>query len=1655
MGKKKAYLVDGNPVVVEDKDISTFLKEVPDAQEAKAFLVGNDSIAVALKDLPSFMKEVPNAKPLFEDGEPKQSDPYAPKPVTFGTTTSVSPIIPEKPKQRDFTQLKALQVQNEKWTNEKKVMAAHIDNMKESLAYTNPNQQSMFGETTGNNKREVASYVESLDQMTTSVKENNDKQIAILTKVFDKDIKPNYKQFVGRAGYGGIEVPNAGMVQEYTDNLMKEMGVDNADDNKRDFIKNAANQYISSLNTYEKITPEAEKIFEKNTGKSMKTAMDEEQKKLYAPIIEIDKQYEAQSKMLPKIVDAQYQDEMAQIGKDAEHLNQQIKNESAQVDQHFAEMGKQLQAASVNMNQQQYDAALNILNQQYKEAQAEKFDNYTMAFGAVVAQEAKINNQRKTDYAKQNQLNYNAYLTKRNAEMAKLSKDKGYSKEFQQQYEKAFNEAYAQHNKNVVNQLNKNQDDDSVPNVIAISAMKSMSSSLNNLAKSIGLRGLSDGLEKVESGIQMSPKQMGDALEDPNTFKNSTGLLDDIKINLKVTASDLFSKTGAATAGQIAGSGAVGMAMAAGSAYMGNALGVSEGLTMAVGGLVSWAQETHDIKKGIYKQVYATTNDVQLAEQAADIGFESQLYIMGLNMVQMAKFMPDAELLTNMVKNPILRRGAIIGAEQLSNTFEEFYQNAFENSVTDPLRAYQQKTFTDAGDYFTAKLFKQTALQTLPMMGQSAVITFASGAGKGLSGIQKYRADKLQQMRADALLSSQIAKMGDNFGAQQLTQFYDVQGGAATITSITQLQAKGKITAEKATELVGALLNHDRHNIEAKKLSLQGSNLYAYTGLRQKQDEVERDLLSAATEEEKATLNAKKGFIQGLITELTTKGTADIVLFRYKNGVQLTMTQAEATKVLMEEGAAQHIQDAGIEVIAMGKTEKPIQDIVSQIVANLSEKAAATTSDTQTETTSDNNTTQPETQPQTAEERAAAVLARVKRAPQTEKQKLEEELKTATDQEVRTNIGEQITLHETKAQHEQKLKEIEGNIANLSENGKVLENLAKINALAAEKTKTEESISDIDKQLKTKQNERETKAQKGRKKDVLNKGWHDLEEADRITVGGVGAKVDGVNKNLNGSVFSINYTLDDGTKGEARISGQDIVDENGKAVLLKMDNVIQSETDIKKRISDIESLLSSDNASMQETGSGNLIKEAREELQKELADLKSKQTKQPTSDNKKPTFENVPILTRTSEEVELAKNEVWNNLSKLEVGSVIENSDGEIKVIVEKSTDKKGNQLIGIVTYIRQEDGSLRQMTNQIWASKRSDGKIKLEYNPHETGTNSKGERVTVTDQITDKKIDLSKENIFTTDEDGNIVQINKAPEATSDNEKPLSKPETKIEKKTETTSGDNVIQSESNPALRDVESTAKALSSDTLSEETVDAIEDLYLKESGTYRGFFTRMGDLLFTKSKGVDVKNMTQQSLKEKGIDPIAFNKERNEFLRNNEKLILSEYYHKAKREKSDAELVKAVESLLSKEQTQKTTSDKKNETTTDKGRPTKGDRGVQDEASGVGDGVPTKKEEAAAKGEAEQKNEQTDSTSKLEYIQEDQIPESVMVDVLDAKGNNVKVMDDILGRDGKKIGQELVNKQATLTKKDVIKKQREISNKENRLINLIDCITKKKK
>ena len=287
----------------------------------------------------------------------------------------------------------------------------------------------------------------------------------------------------------------------------------------------------------------------------------------------------------------------------------------------------------------------------------------------------------------------------------------------------------------------------------------------------------------------------------------------------------------------------------------------------------------------------------------------------------------------------------------------------------------------------------------------------------------------------------------------------------------------------------------------------------------------------------------------------------------------------------------------------------------------------------------------------------------------------------------------------------------------------------------------------------------------------------------------------------------------------------------------------------------------------------------------------------PTNQNDKPTFDNVPIFTHTAEEVEFAKNEVFDNLSKLEVGSVIENSDGEIKVVTEKSTDKKGNQLIGIVTYERQADGSLRQMTNLVWASKYADGEIKLDYSPHSTGTNLKGERVTVTDKITGDKIDLSKENIFTEDKDGNLVQINKVEPISAESKGSASKDEQpsevkKVDEGSVGVGGDVTFQGKRGQA-----------DSITFDGKTIKQGEEIELNDVNISQD--DSMPDLRSGKYK------VRMLSVDTNGKSATLTLTDGNELITTTVKDLrkaTSEAYHKAKKDGSNPELVKAVEDLL---------------------------------------------------------------------------------------------------------------------------------------------------
>ena len=136
------------------------------------------------------------------------------------------------------------------------------------------------------------------------------------------------------------------------------------------------------------------------------------------------------------------------------------------------------------------------------------------------------------------------------------------------------------------------------------------------------------------------------------------------------------------------------------------------------------------------------------------------------------------------------------------------------------------------------------------------------------------------------------------------------------------------------------------------------------------------------------------------------------------------------------------------------------------------------------------------------------------------------------------------------------------------------------------------------------------------------------------------------------------------------------------------------------------------------------------------------------------SFDSVPKLVYTKEEGQKVQDQVFAIVSNLAIGTVIKNGDG-IQIITENSISKNGSQVIGITEFERQKDGSLIQTGDTQFVIKNKEGKIKSDYNPHTTYTNTNGQRVTETAQITNENIDLSKEKILVNDSDGNLVESN------------------------------------------------------------------------------------------------------------------------------------------------------------------------------------------------------------------------------------------------------------------------------------------------------------
>lgn len=140
---KKTYKIGEDIYDIEESDVSSFLKQAPNAKEVKSFLIGKDTFDVEIPDVDAFLKQVPDAKPLFDEVKKKeQAIPVdgqqfggkSKEPLLPLTSSTASPSVSKKPKS----------IIPSEFTVEKPVSTATADNRDLALTVESRSQRKDY-----------------------------------------------------------------------------------------------------------------------------------------------------------------------------------------------------------------------------------------------------------------------------------------------------------------------------------------------------------------------------------------------------------------------------------------------------------------------------------------------------------------------------------------------------------------------------------------------------------------------------------------------------------------------------------------------------------------------------------------------------------------------------------------------------------------------------------------------------------------------------------------------------------------------------------------------------------------------------------------------------------------------------------------------------------------------------------------------------------------------------------------------------------------------------------------------------------------------------------------------------------------------------------------------------------------------------------------------------------------------------------------------------------------------------------------------------------------------------------------------------------------------------------------------------------------------
>lgn len=905
--KKKYYLLDGQPVEVDEQHVGGFLKANPSAIEGRAFVTPEkDTVVVEGKHVDGFLKAYPKATELYPV---EKKNPIASPLQTGASPSSGVPlrnVAQPTPAQKIAPSVAVGLTPDSKNIFEQyedmSMLSYSPDKVRASMTVRKDDPPEVRSQKI----RAAKKYEDDLRIKSSEYP----KVLSSINKEVDDIVKGIDVSKMTTRTVTGTEEPNDEAISEWAKEEARKRGVkDDGLFQKR--LWDAARSEVSFGIVKPEVMSEAEKIYKSTTGGSLFSDMSKDAIGLQAKKKSVESDLQSYSDNIRSSASSDFNSTFSQeFGLPPKELaDKRVYDAESAARQIASSMDKYaplIQGDKFIGNEQQYA-------QYVAEYQAVK-DQLSQLEKSYAEESAKIL-ERTSFIANDINSRYNKQLYQKQAEATDaFNRD---VRAFEEKYGKMKPQMEADYKKSV----NKAYEDVMKKRGLDLENKSyALTKLLNRVAPGSGYMVQVGGqyLSSLGSGIKAISSSIGWRDGEVLGSQMSTAFnMGDAEIN---EVSELFSSKGLRSTGQFAGAMTTSMvpAIIAGAATFG--VGATPFVSGAVASLVAFGSESMDLTGRMYDDTFSQTGgDVRRSSENAARTMKSQMGLMPTYGIEMLPFF--GKMSGGLIKKFITGGSIEFLTESL---LQEYPQNVAEKVIK------EGASFRDAPRYMSWSedpegkkvSLKHTMLQVPQtfLMGGGGAVKQGISEQEAISRGAKALASKMNLGEmTGAEIDMSIAQIVKDNGVEFAKAFIGAQfvAGAVDESAVKRMMEAADFASNVNPKIESMNLDED-HKFVAYQLLVQAERL-------RKNAEAESEPIL------KKTIESKLSNLQRQIDTMFSGGNAEYVKMSFQDGTTTVMT-TDAFRVAMQQpGFAKELM-SGVEVSAFGKESEAIQKEVASIM---------------------------------------------------------------------------------------------------------------------------------------------------------------------------------------------------------------------------------------------------------------------------------------------------------------------------------------------------------------------------------------------------------------------------------------------------------------------------------------------------------------------------------------------------------------------------------------------------------------------------------------------------------------------------------------------------------------------------------------------------